>query len=178
MALRALTDDERDAALEASAPDLTLLAAQLHRCREDYRIVSEQYEAERRAFEEAHADLIRQCGNLHGAMEVADRTLREAAAEAYGRTGDKHPGPGLTIREHKRLAYDEWAALRWCKAEFPLAVVEHEPTLNRKVFEATAQALGLERLNDEEEADWIREESVYEVAIDRDLGKALMGDGQ
>lgn len=175
MAIRELTDDERDAVAEAQAlPDLRLLVAQLHRYREDFAIVDAVLKAQREAFEREHADILRQHDRLAGALEAATQCVREAALEAFGRTDNKHPAPGLTVREHQRLQYDEHEALQWCGHDLPAAIVRHAPALDRKVFEATALALGLERLVEEAETDWIRQETTYDVAIDRDLGKALI----
>ncbi len=67
------------------------------------------------AFEESHAAQIAQAKEAAEMLATCESGLREYAVRVYQETGDKHPGPGINIRDITKLVYDAPAALAWAK---------------------------------------------------------------
>jgi hypothetical protein len=177
----AITEQEQAAAVAFDAlageslPDLIALAAQLHRCRQDANLVRGEIEQARAIWEQAMAPALQRLKALESAEEAASCSLREAALIVHAATHDKHPGPGVTIREHQELRYAEEEVREWCRGHLPIAL-ERVITFKRKVFEAVVDPMGLTGLVYLGDGPLVTKETTYSVAIDRDLDKALLGE--
>lgn len=174
-----LTESEHAAAvafdtLHEELPDLKLLVAQLHRCREDYRAVDAEYAAALDAFEAAHRDLLDRRMALARAETTADASLRAAALLHYAAFPATHPGPGLSIRSSSKPIYDEEEVKSWCELNLPIAL-ERVTRLNRAVFEAVIAPLNLTQYVFFDDP-LVRVQVTRSVAIDRDLDKSLLGE--
>ena len=78
--------------------------------------LSAEYGARVAAWQESARDLNADLDVTKATLRDAEQMLREMALAEYARTGSKQPGPGVGIREVKRLEYDEAAAFTWAKS--------------------------------------------------------------
>lgn len=176
-----LTEPEHAAAVAfdelagETTPELIALAAQLQRCRANAALVRGDVEEGKRIFNQAMEPAFARLKALEDAEVVASSNLREAALAAFATTHDKHPGPGVTIREHQELRYDEDEVREWCRGNLPGAL-EKVITFKRKVFEAVVEPMELTQVVYLGDGPLVTRETTYTVAIDRDLDKALLGE--
>jgi len=93
------------------------------------------------------------------AVGILDDLVRKAAVEGFRATGDKHPCPGVGIREVSVSSYDVNRAKSYAIEHIPNAL-----ELKPKKFVEVAKALGL---------DWVTFEKVPEATISQDLSEYL-----
>lgn len=117
--------------------------------------------AEARAiWEEANANLLAEEKGSRDDLEKEEAALRAMALAEFRETGEKKPGPGLSVSIGTRLHYEPAEALAWAKRmEIALA-------LDTKAFEAVAKTTPLPFVTVEDEP---------KVSVARDLGAALGG---
>ena len=84
--------------------------------REKVKALSDQKKALYDDFQTEHAGFFACVATATSITEEAEAKLRKLTIEVYNATGDKHPAPGLGIRELTKLAYDEKEALKWAKS--------------------------------------------------------------
>jgi len=111
-------------------------------------------------FEQAFAHNIAQALNLEGALQDAETALRVGGLELYRETSDKHPAPGIEVKEKTLLEYDGEYALQWAIEHKIFTVLD----LNRSRFERAAPALNL---------PFVKASTVPQAQLARDMGKAL-----
>ena len=101
----------------------------------------DHYAGAKSLVDDAYHEWLEMTAILHTAAEKAkaevveaETCLREMALTIYRDTEDKHPGPGVEIKQRVRLLYDPGEALAWA-VEHGLAL-----SLDVKAFERHAKA--------------------------------------
>ncbi len=98
------------------------------------------------------------------ACEGAEDTLRALTLQAHAETGNKHPAPGVDIKETSEMRYDPKEAFAWaCKHLMALQ-------LDKKSFEGIAKSK-----TPPPDLDFVETAIVYQATIATDLDKALKG---
>lgn len=85
-------------------------------------------------FREENVELFRRARVATELRTALEQVIRDEARMEFLETGDKNPGPGVSIRLNKRLEYDETSATNWAFRN-SLACL----TLNKKAFEEKAK---------------------------------------
>ncbi len=115
------------------AEKLRDLAERVQAAREAAATLRASVAAAREQFNTQNAPLLEAAIKAQTEQADLETQLREAAEAAYGETGDKRPGPGVSIRLITRPSYEPADALAWAK--------EHDLFLapDAKTFEAFAR---------------------------------------
>ena len=119
---------------------------------------SRQMRKARDLFEADHASEIVEMQHLQAKRENAEAALRAGGLELYRETGDKHPAPGVEVKDKVVLEYEQTQALKWA--------VEHGIFLQLDVkgFEKAAQSLSV---------PFVTYKTVPQAQLARDMDKAL-----
>ena len=129
------------------------------------RLLQEQVEAYLRtsklAWEKEHHWYLNELAVRRTECQQAEATLRELALVAYRLTGDKHPAPGVDIREGEELIFEEAKALEWAKINSPAMV---KVSLNVPLFKKLAKEL---------KPNFVTFKPTYQATIATDLEKIL-----
>lgn len=130
-------------------------------CREEAAKAKAALEWARKKWEEDNAALIADARYCADRMAEAEGRLREMALASFQATGDKNPGPGVSIRMMTRLEYNLNLARLWAQ--------DHRMflTLDTKTFEKFVKSGGADQVPF---VNVIQEPS---IAIAVDLSKAL-----
>jgi hypothetical protein len=91
-------------------------------------------------FQNTHHGIFDALREAEGMLLEAETQLKGAAEAHYLATGDKHPAPGVAIRERDTFSYTEADALAWAKQTGMALVPE---TFDRKALERIAKATPL-----------------------------------
>lgn len=118
------------------------------------------YAREEMAFRQRVLDVIREKEAAEAERKALDAAIREEAREEFLRYGDKTPVPGVTVREVKRLRYDEEEALAWAREWNPNCL-----KLDKARFEKVGKAL-----------DFVQEVKEPVIAIESNLFSVYGGE--
>lgn len=127
------------------------------------RDTREHLARERAKVEEALRDLILEAEDAVTILRLQEGKVRTLALDAYVETGDKHPCPGVTIKERTVVEYEMGDALGWAKDHRLCLVPE---SLDVKAFERTITTLP-------ELPMWVTVRTEPIPALAQDLDKAL-----
>ena len=95
----------------------------------------------------------------------AEQTLRDLTLQAYAETQDKHPAPGVDIKETSEMRYDPKEAFAWaCKHLMALQ-------LDKKSFEGIAKSK-----TPPPDLDFVETAIVFQATIATDLEAVLKGE--
>lgn len=122
-------------ALPESAPttdDITAHAFRVLEARSRRDVIANQLAALEAEFREIHAALYDASNTAKIDTADAEAALRDLALKHFHATGDKQPGPGVTVAVGQALLYDPDEALEWA-TKHGLAL-----KLDVKAFEAFA----------------------------------------
>lgn len=115
--------------------DLSTSVEQIAALRHRLESQKADYEDRKQAFAFEVAPLTTQIEILREQLDVLEAEVRQEAEDAYRLTGEKEPGPGLSVKIRKKLNYDESKAIAW-GLEKNLAV---KTTLDKRLFEKLAK---------------------------------------
>lgn len=138
--------------------ELTEQARRVNELRKAKASAEERYKRVFDEFQMANVDLLFERKELAEATLDAEQRLRDATVATYKETGNKHPAPGLGIRESEKPVYDLKEAEKWALAH-KLAL-----KLDVKVFEKIATDVNL---------PFVQWETEVTATISTDLDKAL-----
>ena len=114
------------------------------------------------AWLERESDLFYRYGAATLQQMEAEQTLRDLTLQAYAETQDKHPAPGVDIKETSEMRYDPKEAFAWaCKHLMALQ-------LDKKSFEGIAKSK-----TPPPDLDFVETAVVYQATISQDLEKVL-----
>lgn len=130
----------------------------VHEGRGGYQVLAQALAEKQRIFADENANLVTLVEQAKATVAAAEAALRQLTLEAFARTGERQPGPGVAIRLVKRVRYEFAAAFAWAKVN-GMAL-----TLDAKAFEKIAIATPLPCADVEE---------VPQATIATDLGTAL-----
>lgn len=95
---------------------IVALVAHVARLRQEYRAQKDAVADLEARFREANADRLNTLDAAKLELHVAESALREAAEDAFARTGIKAVAPGVLVKEVTRLVYDATEALEWAQS--------------------------------------------------------------
>jgi len=81
----------------------------------------------------ANSELLDEYTDITTRAGAAEKALREAIIAAYGESGQKQLGHGLSVRVGTKFVYDEAAAIEWAATNAPICV---KRVIDKKAFEA------------------------------------------
>lgn len=143
-------------------PTLRERVAEVHRLRLLHAVVKAEVERRREAWEEQNREWLNRVASYACLLAAAEAEAKDAAAEIFLATGDKHPAPGATVVERKQPSYDVPDAIKWAREHGHSDLVRE--VLDEKAFQKVALALAIPCVT------W-RTVAVGQLATD--LGKAL-----
>ncbi len=125
----------------ATPPTLRERVAEVHRLRLAYAVAKAELDRRREEWEKANREWIGQVDMCAVDMLQAEAEARQMAVEIFYASGDKHPGPGLTIIERNQPCYSVPLAIQWAKDHDHPGLVRE--VLDEKAFQKVAKALNL-----------------------------------
>jgi len=129
---------------EATTTNLATLRSDYDALQQHAADVAERYKVEQAQLERAmdalretwsncNAELIAEYTDITTRAAAAEKALREAIIAAYGESGQKQLGHGLSVRVGTKFVYDEAAAIEWATTNAPICV---KRVIDKKAFEA------------------------------------------
>jgi hypothetical protein len=119
---------------EPEPPTLRELAEHVHEIREALAKDRAELATLQALFNLQNEDLITEIRSDSEELARAEQELREATLARFKDSGDKKPGPGVSVRMVTKLSYEPTAAFDWAK-QHDIAL-----TLDTKAFEKLAKA--------------------------------------
>lgn len=115
--------------------DIAMAVAQLAESRALLQQLREQLAESRKEWEVQNADLIDQEGRVAAIAKSTEAAVRGLVEDQFRVTGDKHPAPGVEVKERTVVIYAARQAREWALQNAP-----HLLTLDAKGLEAWAKA--------------------------------------